>query len=94
MTDDEFVRLVADAEPSREELLAAGLDDTDVEEIQAMSRCIPRASLPAGAVIHDPLVSLITRYDCSRVEITQVRFAGNPSPHHAGTLVGWWEADR
>lgn len=93
MTEDEFVRIVAAAQPSREKLLAAGLDDEGVADIQATYRCQPVAGAAPFDAQSDRLRALITRYDCSTLEVSYIRFAPKPAPHPAGTLVGWWEAD-
>jgi hypothetical protein len=45
---------------------------------------------PRGA---DALLALIEQYDCSSLEVTEVRFADKAGGHPGGTTIAYWEAD-
>ena len=86
----EFADALRAAAPSRDELLAFGLDVEEVEGMVAAFECMPRDRRRADS---DALLELLYEYDCSRVEISHVTLVGAVLPHPSGTLVGHWEAD-
>lgn len=92
MDSTEFVTRLRGCAPSHEELSDAGLNDREIADVLAAFACIPRTDR-AVAVAGNELERLVGDYDCSCVEVSQVRFARTPACHPEGVLVGWWEAD-
>src|SRR5262245_13350152 len=95
ITADEFVRLVAASMPSRESLLAYGLGEEEIVDVQRLFLCPPIPGAREGTYAH-VLEELVVRYDCSSLELpgSLTFIASLPFPRVAdGTIVGRWEAD-
>jgi hypothetical protein len=94
MRVDEFARLMSESMPTKEQLVEYGLNDEEIEEIQRTFRCQRRGPTDAGSDPSSELERLVVDYDCSTLEVSQVRFSGAPEAHpQGGVVVGYWEAD-
>ena len=77
--------------PSRGELEADGLSVEGIEDIQGSFRATPRQL--SGSVPGSELEKMILDYDCSKIEVSWIRFLDKPVPHPHGIQVAYFEAD-
>lgn len=93
MNAEEFVTAVERSMPTRETLIEYGLDEDEIDGIQAAFRCPSRgrATVPRGSV--SELERLVIEYDCSTLEVSLLRFTEAPKSHEDGVIVAYWEAD-
>lgn len=84
-----FVAELRATAPSEELLRSVGIDEEGIESILANYACSPRAGGPPD----DSLASLVTFWDCSRVQIGGLCFEREPGPHPSGLLVAYREGD-
>lgn len=90
---DTFVKQLADAAPSLDDLVKIGLSSEEADEFISSFRCVrrrPPATSPEG---EDVLLSLLRHWDLTRVEIGMVRFPDVPSGEAGKLVVGLVEAD-
>ena len=94
MRAEEFVRVVAEAMPSKATLQEHGLSEDEIEGIQATFTVERRASTETAAEATESEVLRLARlFDCSRLEIGLVRFQKAVSVHAAGLRFACLEAD-
>lgn len=77
--------------PSSDTLEEYGLDEGEIEEIQATFVGERRALTTSEE--HSEVERLITEFDCSRVEVGLVRFLDAPRDHSQGVQFAYCEAD-
>ena len=91
MTGTDFLLALYDLMPSRAELEADGLSPEGIEDIQSSFRAIPRQL--SGLVPGSELEKMILDYDCSKVEVSWIRFLEKPVLHPHGIQVADFEAE-
>jgi hypothetical protein len=90
MKADDFVRTLLDTCPTMESLLRKGLSEKGAMEERGSYMCVLR---PNVAPLVDPLLDLLSRYDCSKVEIGMIRFMSAPTDVGELWQIGKDEAD-
>jgi hypothetical protein len=68
MNSSEFVAMLGEACPGRQELLIHGLDDDEIESVQKMFYA-PKRLVGIEQATHHEIGKLLNFYDCSSVEI-------------------------
>lgn len=91
MRAEQFLTCLRNAMPSRSTLEEYGLDNDEIEEVQATF--LGTARKPVSTNIRDELVRLVLEFDCSKVEVGLVRFLGEPQRHMKGMRVAYCEAE-
>jgi hypothetical protein len=92
MTSDEFVELLERLMPSSNSMKAFGLSEEEMRDVQASFRAIPRRS---PKVLNDAgeIGRLLSRFDCSSLEIGLIRFDDVINRDARGWRFGTCEAD-
>jgi hypothetical protein len=91
MKAEHFLNVLRDAMPSRDTLEEYGLDEDEIEEIQATF--LARARSASSRKGQSEVERLITEFDCSRVEVGLVRFLDEPRERDQGIQFACCEAD-
>lgn len=91
MNASEFCEQLATAMPTKAELEAHGLDEDDIESIQACFLAKKRNRVLQGN--GSELKKLVYEYDCSSVEVGLVRFLEEPVDYAQGREFAKFEYD-
>jgi hypothetical protein len=91
MNADQFATALSQTAPSDEELRVRGYSDDLIDMVRLWFQCVPRPN--PGPHLSDPLLDLLTCYDCSKAEVGGFQFASHPSDLGDGWLVGTDDSD-
>jgi hypothetical protein len=90
MTADSFVSRLVRIANSLDILRQYGYPDDEIEEMRTSYSPPERPGVPQHI---DPVIDLLARYDCSRVEIGMIRLAPQPIEQDWAWAIGKDEAD-
>jgi hypothetical protein len=88
-----FVKELAKAAPSEDDLRAAGFSQVETEAFIASYKCIPRETNPSDNNGQDEVLILLRHWDTSRVEVGIVTFLNQPYEENGKTYIGYVEQD-
>ncbi len=91
MNAETFLKCLQDVIPSRESLEDYGLENDEIEEIQA-TFLAPAKKSPEEEQ-GDEVQRMLANFDCSRIEIGLIRFQDKVRSHLYGTMFAFCEAD-
>lgn len=91
MNAENFLKHLLDAMPRRDSLEEYGLENDEIDEIQATFMAIIRKS--AREERGGEIQRMIAKFDCSRIEIGLIRFRDKPRSHSKGMMFAFCEAD-
>ena len=91
MNAETFLQCLQDVMPGREALEDYGLENDEIEDIQATFLASARKSYEKEQ--GDEIQRMLAIFDCSRIEVGLIRFQDKVRSHLYGTMFAFCEAD-